>query len=153
MWQRIQTVYLFLALVLTVVCLCLPVAIFHVSELGEYVTMTNLFMVNGNGSSDMSVWPMFAVLLLTCPIAVFAIFLYKKRMLQARLCVINILLILIWMALCAYYVYTTQAREEFCHLSMSFTAALPAISLILYILARRGIIKDEKLVRAADRIR
>ena len=55
------------------------------------------------------------------------------------------------MALCAYYVFATQ--PESCHLDMSFTAALPAVSLILYILARRGIIKDEKLVRAADRIR
>ena len=96
---------------------------------------------------------MFVVLLLTCPIAVFAIFLYKKRMLQARLCVYNILLILVWMALCAYYVYTNQAKAENCHFEMEFTAALPAVSLILYILARRGIIKDEKLVRAADRIR
>lgn len=113
--------------------------------------MTNLWKVTPEGMRDLSVWPMFAVLLLTCPIAVFAIFLFKNRMLQARLCVVNILLILVWMALCAYYVFATQ--PESCHLDMSFTAALPAVSLILYILARRGIIKDEKLVRAADRIR
>ena len=151
MWQRIQTVYLFLALVLTVICLCFPVATFHMAELGNYVVMTNLWEATSDGTRSLSVWPMFVVLLLTCPIAVFAIFLYKKRMLQARLCVYNILLILVWMALCAYYVFATQ--PESCHLEMAFTAALPAVSLILYILARRGIIKDEKLVRAADRIR
>ena len=151
MLQRIQTVYLFLALVLTIVCLCLPVATFHEPELGGYTVMTNLWKVTPEGMRDLSVWPMFAVLLLTCPIVVFAIFLFKNRMLQARLCVVNILLILVWMALCAYYVFATL--PESCHLEMSFTAALPAVSLILYILARRGIIKDEKLVRAADRIR
>ena len=110
MWQRIQTVYLFLALVLTVICLCFPVATFHMAELGNYVVMTNLWEATSDGTRSLSVWPMFAVLLLTCPIAVFAIFLYKKRMLQARLCVYNILLILVWMALCAYYVYTNQAK-------------------------------------------
>lgn len=151
MLQRIQTVYLFLALVLTVVCLCLPVATFHEAELGGYTVMTNLWKATPEGMRVLSVWPMFAVLLLTCPITVFAIFLFKNRMLQARLCVVNILLILVWMALCAYYVFATQ--PESCHLEMSFTAALPAVSLILYILARRSIIKDEKLVRAADRIR
>ena len=153
MWQRIQTVYLFLALVLTVISLCYPVATFHMAELGNYVVMTNLWEATSDGTRSLSVWPMFVVLLLTCPIAVFAIFLYKKRMLQARLCVYNILLILVWMALCAYYVYTNQAKAENCHFEMEFTAALPAVSLILYILARRGIIKDEKLVRASDRIR
>ena len=153
MLQRIQTVYLFLALVLTVVCLCLPVATFHEAELGRYVVMTNLWTTTSEGVRQLSVWPMFAVLLLTCPITVFAIFLYKKRMIQARLCTVNIVLVLLWMALCAYYVYSFSAKSENCHLEMAFTACLPAVSLIFYILARRGIIKDEKLVRAADRIR
>ena len=101
----------------------------------------------------MLAWPLLIIQLVASAISIFAIFLYKKRMLQARLCVYNILLILVWMALCAYYVYTNQAKAENSHLEMEFTAALPAVSLILYILARRGIIKDEKLVRAADRIR
>ena len=153
MLQRIQTVYLFVALVLTIICLCMPVATFHMAELGHYVVMTNLWEATSEGTRSLSVWPMFAVLLLTCPITIFAIFLYKKRMLQAKLCVVNILLILVWMALCVYFVYINQAKAEYCHLEMAITAVLPAISLILYFLARRGIIKDEKLVRAADRIR
>ena len=116
--------------------------------------MTNFFTVVPMAKkADFSVWPMFVVLLLTCPITIFAIFHYKKRMLQARLCVFNIVLILLWMALCAFYVYTYQTKDEVCHLEMTFSSCLPALSLILYILARRGIIKDEKLVKAANRKR
>ena len=153
MWQRIQTIHLFLALVLTIICLCFPVATFHIvdEKWCGFLVMTNLMKTNFEGGLGMSVWPMFAVLLLTCPITIFAIFLYKKRMLQAWLCVINIVLILLWMALCAFYVYTYQTKDEVCHLDMAFSACLPTISLILYILARRAIIKDEKQVKT-DRI-
>ena len=35
----------------------------------------------------------------------------------------------------------------------AFAACLPLVTIILYLLARAGIIADEKLVRAADRIR
>lgn len=154
MWQRIQTIYLLLTLVLTIICLCSPVAFFHEPELGGTTLMTNYFTVVPMAKkADFSVWPMFVVLLLTCPITIFAIFHYKKRMLQARLCVFNIVLILLWMALCAFYVYTYQTKDEVCHLEMTFSSCLPALSLILYILARRGIIKDEKLVKAANRKR
>lgn len=150
MWQRIQTIHLFLALVLTIICLCFPVATFHIvgDKWCGFVVMTNLMKTNFEGGLDMWVWPMFAVLLLTCPITIFAIFLYKKRMFQAQLCVINIVLILLWMALCAFYVYTYQTKEEVCHIEMALSACFPAISLILYILARRTIIKDEKQVKA-----
>ena len=147
MLKRIQTAYIFVALVFTIACLCLPVATFHIVDekwCGFFV-MTNLMKTNSEGCQDMSVWPMFAVLLLTCLIAIIAIFLYKKRLLQARLCIINIVLILLWMALCIFYIYTYQTKDEVCHYEMSLSSTLPAISLILYILARRSIIKKQVL--------
>ena len=36
---------------------------------------------------------------------------------------------------------------------LDFPAALPAVSAILCFMARKGVLADEKLVRAADRIR
>ena len=133
------------ALALTIVCLWLPVATVHVvdEKWCGFLMMTNLSMTNSEGGLYLSVWPMFVVLLLTLPTTIFAIFLYKKRKLQARLCVVNIVLILLWMALCTFYVYTCQAKDEVCHIDMGFSHCLPAISLILYLLARKGIIKDE----------
>lgn len=133
------------ALVLTVVCLWLPVATFHIvdEKWCGFLVMTNLKIANPEGCPDQSVWPMFVVLLLTCPITIFAIFLYKKKTLQTRLCVVNIVLILLWMALCTFYVYTCQTKDEVCHIEMEVSHCFPAISLILYILARKAIIKDE----------
>ena len=146
MWQKKQTIYLFLALVLTIICLFCPVATFHIvdEKWCGFLVMTNLMKTNIEGGFDMSVWPMFAVLLISCLITLFAIFLYKKRTLQARLCSINIALILLWMALCAFYVYTYQRNDEVCHFEMDFSFCLPTISLFLYILALSAIIKDEK---------
>ena len=145
MLNRKQAIYMSIALVLTIICLWLPVATVHIvdEKWSGFLVMTNLTMTNSEGGLDLSVWPMFVVLLLTCPITIFAIFIYKKRMLQARLCVVNIVLILLWMALCTFYVYTYQAKDEVCHIDMGFSHCLPAISLILYLLARKGIIKDE----------
>ena len=36
---------------------------------------------------------------------------------------------------------------------VGFASAFPVVALVLYFMARRGILADEKLVRAADRIR
>ena len=140
-----------MALVLTIVCLCLPLVTFHEPELGGYAVMNNLWATTPEGVRELSVWPMFAVLLLTCLIDVFAIFHYKKRMFPARLCTINVLLILLWMALCAFYVYTYQTKDVVCHLEMAITHCLPAISLFFYIMALRSVIKAEQKVKVANK--
>jgi glucan phosphoethanolaminetransferase (alkaline phosphatase superfamily) len=151
MLKIIQTIYLMMALVLTIVCLCLPLVTFHEPELDGYAVMNNLWATTPEGVRELSVWPMFAVLLLTCLIDVFAIFHYKKRMFPARLCTINVLLILLWMALCAFYVYTYQTKDVVCHLEMTITHCLPAISLFFYIMALRSVIKAEQKVKAANK--
>ncbi len=153
MWQRIQTIYLLLALVLTIVCLCLPVAYLTASGMGGDYVMTNLWIAAPQGTRDLTVWPLFVVLLLTCPITVFTIFLYKKRKLQARLCIINALLAMVWVVLYAFYVYTASLANGIEGFKVAFPASLPVMALISYLLARRGILKDEELVRAADRLR
>ena len=84
MIQRIQTVYMLLALIATVVCLISPVGLFQADTLGVGdITMYNLFLQQGDVKS-FSVWAMFALLLFTCPLTILAIFLYKNRKLQAR---------------------------------------------------------------------
>ena len=73
MWQRIQTIYLLLTLVFTIICLCSPVAFFHEPELGGTTLMINYFTVVPMAKkADFSVWPMFVVLLLFCPITIFS---------------------------------------------------------------------------------
>lgn len=104
-----------------------------------------------DGSHDYSVWVLFAILLITCPIALIAIFMYHNRIVQSRFCLFNILLIIGWYAV--YAVFTLNLKETVGEYNISFSSILPMISLILYFMARKAIISDEALVRAADRIR
>ena len=155
MIQRIQTVYMFLAVVLSIVCLCLQIGVFlaaGIPVLNEY----NLWMTDPLGTRYFSTWPLFAVLVLSSAVGLCNIFLYTNRKMQARICLFNILLILGWYILFGVFSLTVTGNlpEE---VSLTFRpavpAALPCVALILYLMARRSILADEKLVRAADRIR
>ena len=156
MIQRIQTVFMLLAAVLTAVCLCLQIGTFYaldVPVLSEY----NLWLTDSIvGARHYMVWPLFAVQVLSATVGLCTIFLYTNRKLQARVCLLNILLLLGWYILYGVFSQTVMGNlpEE---VSLTFrpavAAALPLVSIILYFLARRAIIADEKLVRAADRIR
>ena len=152
MIQRKQTLFLLAAIILTIVCLCLPLCQFSDPEtIGSGATLYNLWLVDENGGRDFSVWALFAVLLITCPIAVVSIFSYKNRMVQSRFCMFNILLVLGWYAIfAALAIHIGAVYKDF---DMSFGAVLPALSLILYFMARKAILADEALVKAADRIR
>ena len=136
MIQRKQTVFLLLALILTITCLCL--------SLGNIEP-------KGMGVFTFSTWPLFALLLLSCPLAVAAIFSYKNRLFQARLCVWAIVFNAAWYLYAGYCWLNLPADSG--TFKPSFTICLPLISMSFYEMARRGIMKDERLVRAADRIR
>ena len=112
MIQRKQTLFLLLAAIVAVVCGAL-----------------RLQWIDG-------------LLLIVALLAVYTIFQYKRRMLQARLCLVGLFGFLVWYILLAVFQgYATMVDS------------LPMVGAILTFMARKGIIADEKLVRAADRIR
>jgi len=150
MIQRKQTVFLFLALVAVIVCLMSPIGSFEPEGMGVFHGMSNWFISNPqNGEREWT--PLFFILLVTCPVTLGAIFTYKNRVLQARLCIVNIVLFLLWYA--DYAAYAIFLGPDKMTLHPGFAASLPMIAVILCFMARSGIIADEKLVRAADRIR
>ncbi len=152
MIQRIQTLYLLAAVALSIVCLCLQIG--TVSADGMTVAREyNLWVMSADNAVSWSVWPLFAVLTLASAIGVYAIFMFHNRVLQARFCLFCSLLVVGWYiiyAVLGQVIADSSANQAF---SPSLTAALPLVSLVLYILARRAILADERLVRAADRIR
>ena len=96
------------------------------------------------GSSD------FILLLFTAVIGVltlFTIFMYKNRKQQLRLCILGILLEAILIFL--YY----RQLSTFTSGTYSLTSLLQLGVIIFFILAARGISKDEKLVKGSDRLR
>ena len=105
MIQRKQTLFLILAVIVSVCCLSLPVATLLPSGMGAPSQVLNLWIADGNGARDFSAWPLFAVLLLSAAIGFFDIFLYKNRRRQAALCAFCIFLLVVWYLLFAWLVF------------------------------------------------
>ena len=106
-------------------------------------------------------WPM-AVMTIASPVlALVTIFLFKRRLLQARFNVMNVILCLGFYALLALYTaYVVKGYETIGEISLagadwyiSVWAAIPLVNIVLLMMATRRILKDEALVRAADRLR
>jgi hypothetical protein len=157
MIQRIQTLYLLLATVLTVVCMASCIGHF-ISEDGE--TVGKLFNLgswsteDGHLSHNGSALALFVILLIQSTLSLLNIFLFKHRVLQMRICTFCIILLIGWYA--AYGFFAWYLQDAF-HTTVTFRvsamASLPFVCLILLYLAVRGIMKDEKLVRSLDRLR
>ncbi|MBO4812256.1 MAG: DUF4293 family protein [Prevotella sp.] len=85
------------------------------------------------------------VLLIVATVASLAIIpLFKNRRLQAALTLLPIVVLLAWYVLLALY-----AVPEIMH----WNYALPAVAILALVMARKGIVHDEKVVRSLDRIR
>lgn len=150
MIQRIQTLYLLLVVVLgSLLCVFSPIQ-FLLPEGTEYVSL-----------HAMDKWPM-AVMTMAVPVlALVTIFLFKRRLLQARLNIMNVILCLGYYALLALYTaYVVKGYEMIGDASMAGAdwylnvwAGIPLVNVVLLMMATRRILKDEALVRAADRLR
>ena len=150
MIQRKQTIFLFLALIVTLACLCLPIGSFEPQGMGADNQLMNLCLTDANGGRNFNVWALFAIRLVTCPIDLFAIFDYHNRKRQARFCLFSMLMIIGWYVV--YGVFSQVLMTGFTF-HIEFAACLPLVAFILLWLARHAILADEALVRAADRIR
>ena len=150
MIQRKQSLFLLLAFIATVVCLCLPIAEITPMGMGGSIKLYNLCIITSAGA-NYSACGLFGILAMSAALSLGTIFLYNNRKLQSKFCVCNLFLLIAW-----YIVLGVTARNtspvDF-SFNLAFAACLPAIAAILVFMARAGVIHDEKLVRAADRIR
>ena len=149
MIQRIQTVYLLVVAILIVVMMSLPVGSFVAADYTATV-FNNLSLVAPDGTADYAPWAMFAILMVSAVVTLETIFLYKKRMLQIRLTIFNIILLLGYYGTLVTFVFMLKGENSF---TPSWTVILPLISIILDWLAIRAIGKDEMLVKAYERLR
>lgn len=150
MIQRKQTIYLLLALVDLIVCLCLPIGKLSGQQiLGTIVPVYNLGIYNNTG---FSAYPVpFIDIVVVSTLALINIFLFKKRNLQIKICDCSIILCILWYA---YYAYMAFAMfKDVGSFYFSFAACLPFVAIVLLLLARLGIKADEELIRSMSRIR
>ena len=153
MWQRKQTIFLALAVILTVVCLSMQIGSFKAVGIGVGKVF-NLWYTDPLGNRHFDTWPLMAILLPTAALGAYTIFIYHNRKVQALFCALNALLIVGWY-ICYFVVGKTVGDESWGMVGFkpSWPAALPAVALILSLMARHAIRADEKLVRSMDRIR
>lgn len=150
MIQRKQSVFLLLAFIASVVCLCLPLGSFEPQAMGVSFKMYNLMVMLGTGA-DYSVCGLFGLLVLSSLLSISTIWLYNTRMLQSRLCACNLFLLVAWYIVLGVMTRNVISADTSFH--VGFAVCLPAVSIILVQMARVAILKDEKRVRDSERIR
>jgi len=158
MLQRIQSVFLLLAFLAAVTLFFIPLAgIYAPTATYKFYIYEFKNMVPGEPSlfTFMTTFPLLLLNLLVAVLSVVCIFLYKNRVLQMKIVRLTILLNIVIIGL-IFLVYAKiietnllTSPDYLDEAGIYFTL----ISLVFLILANRSIMKDEKLVRSADRLR
>ena len=152
MIQRIQTVYLMLAFALCIFCMCVSIGHFYTTD-GEHVgDLYNLWVHLADGHRSLKPWALFVLLLIPSTLIFLSIFMFRRRAIQMRMCVFNMILLVGWYICYGVFAYILGGvfKSVF---RPSPLAAIPFACIILLYLAFRGILKDELLVRSLDRLR
>lgn len=150
MIQRIQTLYL-LAIVILGITLCFKPVIQLVTP--EEAAELQVYELSALGGAPLQgLWGLLLTTILIPALALIDIFLYKKRLLQARLNIFLALLCLGYYGVLAIYIWQAKLALGVDWHILPW-ASFPLVCFVLTLMATRRILKDEALVRAADRIR
>ncbi|MBR4677840.1 MAG: DUF4293 domain-containing protein [Bacteroidales bacterium] len=149
MIQRIQTIFWFVVAVLFIVMIPNDWMTLFASN-GDFTF--SAFGVFQGENQIITGLPLISYLVLMAVLNIVIIFLYKKRILQARLTTISIILTLCFYLLVLMYRYMSF-EGEITSTNWNFPLVLPVINVILSVLAWRGVVKDEAKVRSLDRLR
>lgn len=150
MIQRVQTLYLLAVVILGILLCCFAPVQFLPAEGVEYVLLM-----------PFAKWPLAVISVAIPAIALVNIFLFKHRLVQARINVVNVVLCIGYYALLALYIaFVVRGYETINDVQLAGAtwylnvwSGLPLVCIVLNMMATRRILKDEALVRAADRIR
>jgi hypothetical protein len=137
MIQRIQTIYLLLAFVVTGI-LPFIFPLWTLNDGKEYFFMQNQYYVILEG--------------LSTTLSLVTIVSYKKRQNQFVMCRLNILLNLILLGLFVYRSLNLSGEASFVS-EKGIGMFLPIIAIVLLVLSNKAIKKDEDLVKSVDRLR
>jgi hypothetical protein len=156
MIQRVQTIYLFLAALCLLLVFGFDVA-HYVDSAGIESQLSLYKLTKANGEVGEVLFGMAPVIVLSIASALFlaAIAFYKNRPLQIKLVRIGYALIMANVVLLWYFVsenYWALDIEEI-EFGYSIGFFFPFVAFAFALLANRGTIADEKLVKSLDRLR
>lgn len=152
MIQRKQTLWLLLAAVCLVLTLAMPVGTIISTDL----TFSDLTALGFGDDVNAAVgahtpWGVLTLTALALVAAVLAIFGFKNRAKQLKMS--NIMMLLSALAIVVTYIYVQSYTPEGFMNDLKPGCVLYFVAYAAGFMARRGIRKDDELVKAADRIR
>jgi hypothetical protein len=154
MIQRIQTLYLFLAVMVIALLFFFPLAELANNN-GTFYTFrfNGLFQQTSKGEilslPSEAVVAFISINILLCMMAIIA---FKHRKIQIRMCVFNIILLFCSLGVIYFYVAVPFSKfQDIVHFKV--IAFLPLVAAILNYMAIKAIQKDEDLIKSIDRIR
>ncbi|MEO0311633.1 MAG: hypothetical protein RIQ89_1290 [Bacteroidota bacterium] len=145
MLQRIQTIFLLLAVILTGLLLYLPVYEIRsavvsgtIDEVEQFIISTNIPLMLLNAGVGV--------------LLVISLLSFKNRNLQRRLCNLSLLLSCILIGL-LFFLADHDGAKQSSKVVYKLAAYFPLLNLLFIFLASFFIKKDEEMVRSADRLR
>lgn len=153
MIQRIQSLFLLITAIVAGLMFFMPVASLTIPDESTYAFFTTKVVQVATPPVFIAYnWASMALNAMTFLLPLVIILLYKKRFLQMRLCVVNIIL-LIGMIVLMWVQVSNMTGETEAGRQLGISFCFPLIGIILTWLALRAIIKDITLLKSFDRIR
>ncbi|MDO4190747.1 MAG: DUF4293 domain-containing protein [Bacteroidales bacterium] len=158
MIQRIQTLFLLIVTALGVLACCLPIMGFATATNEPLAQLYALGVREPNADGQLVfthyTYGLFAISVVVPLLALLAIFLFKHRLLQIRLLVVDAILMIGYYLLLAWAGYSAYHLNEVCKsVSYFIPSVFMLVNLVLTFMAIHRIKKDEALVRSLDRLR
>jgi glucan phosphoethanolaminetransferase (alkaline phosphatase superfamily) len=155
MWQRIQTVFLIIAILSLIAAIFFPIWI-HQTIGQTHVLTAFYYSITGQSSemitTDYMPYSLTAILAVaSITLSIIEIGKYKDRVLQMKLGALNSLLLA--GTILSAFLFSNQLTKEFQGGQIGLGLWLPGIAVICNLLANRFIRRDEKLVRDSNRLR
>ena len=154
MIQRIQTVFLFLAIVALILFNIYPYWEAAPTPDGAIASMMSYGLVTGSLEAPVIEFGLTSAVAgisgLAIILLVIELFSYKNRLVQLKIAIANSFLMSINLVVMTFFILDLQEEYQG---SFGVGIFIFAMAMLLNILARRFIQKDEKLVRSVDRLR
>ena len=162
MWQRIQTVFLAVAILCLIATIFFPIWV-HQDASGDWhklypvqlTTQTDFKGENGQGSQKSFVYFPYAITAIfaiaSATIAFIEIRKFKDRLLQMKLGALNSLFMAGTIA--SAVIFSNQLVKTYNGGAYGLGLWLPGVAVICNLLANRFIRRDEKMVRDSNRLR
>ena len=146
--QRIQSLYLLIAVILMAVFAFFPALTF---ELGGREFVYGALEAGKVGVTHIDPLMLMLVILI-CLLAFIDIFLYKNLQRQMTVCFVDIIIGLAMLVAICIEAFVVSGKEGLT-LTWQWYLALPILSIIFLMLAHKAMSRDKKMLRDADRLR